>query len=88
MGNNLSSTVEPDTSGVVFAVYDRDASIILGVIWGIVAYVIGMIWTTFHLIDRWRGPFDKFRTGGSTVLAAFAMSAVWPMVVAFMIASR
>jgi hypothetical protein len=88
MGNNLSSTFEPDTSGVVYATYDRDASIMVGAIWGIVAYMIGMIWTTFHLIDRWRGPYDKFRTGGSTVLAALAMSSVWPMVVAFMIASR
>lgn len=89
MGNNLSSEyTPPDLSGVVFSPQDRNATIILGVIWGITAYVLGMIFTMFTLIDRWRGPYDKFRTGGSSVLAAFAMSALWPMVMAYIILSR
>lgn len=85
MGNNLSTVNDIDKSGIVFSDFDRDATIIMGITWGIVTYVLGMIWTTFSLIDRWRGPYDKFRTGGSSVLAAFALSALWPMVVGYMI---
>lgn len=89
MGGNLSKDyTPPDLSGVVFAPQDRDATIMLGITWAIVIYVLGMIFTTFTLIDRWRGPYDKYRTGGSSVLAAFAMSALWPMVMAYIIMSR
>lgn len=89
MGNNLSSSyTPPDLSGVVLSPPDRQALIILGTTWGVVTYVLGMIFTTFTLIDRWRGPYDKFRTGGSSVLAAFAMSALWPVVMGYIVMSR
>ncbi|KAI6778864.1 uncharacterized protein J7T54_000520 [Emericellopsis cladophorae] len=84
MGNNLSSQFEPDLSGVVLAPYDRDASIILGATWGIVFYIIAMIWSTCALIDRWKGPNDKIRTGKSSVVAALVLSTMWPVVVAYM----
>lgn len=89
MGNNLSSAyTPPDLSGVVLSPEDTTSLYILAGIWGGTTYVLGMIFCMFTLIDRWRGPYDKYRTGGSSVLAAFAMSALWPMVMAYIIVSR
>lgn len=85
MGNNLSTTEKfADTSGVVFAGHDQFAGILLGLIWAGSAYAIAMIWTTLALIDRWRGPQDKFRTETSSVLTAFLLSTMWPIVMAYM----
>ena len=84
MGNNLSSTVRPDTSGVVLAPVDRDADIIVGAIWGASAYTVMVLWSTCTLIDRWRGPFDKYRTGLSNVFAALLLSLAWPAVLVYL----
>ncbi len=86
MGADLSSTVEPDLSGVVLAPWDRNALIYLGIIWGLVFYVIAMLWTAFALIDRWKGPRGKIRTTFGSVIGALALSTAWPVVVAYMIA--
>ncbi|RFU74969.1 hypothetical protein TARUN_7250 [Trichoderma arundinaceum] len=42
MGNNLSSTFEPDLSKVALSPTDRTADIILGVTWLIVIYAMIM----------------------------------------------
>lgn len=87
MGANLSVTEEPDLSGVVLAPYDRNSVIMLAAIWGIAFYGCAMIWTTCALIDRWRGPFDKIRTGKSSIVAAGFLSTMWPLVVAYLMLS-
>ncbi|PON29898.1 hypothetical protein TGAM01_v201264 [Trichoderma gamsii] len=51
MGNNLSSTFEPDLSKVVLSPTDRRADIILGVTWLVVIYMMVMIWTTRARVD-------------------------------------
>ncbi|KAH8126431.1 hypothetical protein LI328DRAFT_146027 [Trichoderma asperelloides] len=81
MGNNLSSTFEPDLSKVVLSPTDRRADMILGITWLIVIYLMVMIWTTCALVDRWKGPQDRIRVGGGRVFMALVMSAAWPAVV-------
>jgi hypothetical protein len=87
MGNNLSSTFVPDTSKVVLSKPDAFADIILVVIWGLVLYVFAMIFTTCALVDRWKGPTDKIRVGGGSVLVAIALSTAWPVVMAYIMFS-
>jgi hypothetical protein len=87
MGNNLSSTFVPDTSKVVLSPPDRFADILLVVIWGIVLYMCAMIFTTCTLIDRWKGPSDKIRVGGGSVLVAIFLSTAWPVVMAYLVFS-
>ena len=87
MGNNLSSTFVPDTSKDVLSVTDAAADITLIIIWGLVAYACAMIWTSCALIDRWKGPADKIRVGGPSVLAAVLLSAVWPVVLMYLLLS-
>ncbi|POR37007.1 Uncharacterized protein TPAR_02797 [Tolypocladium paradoxum] len=65
MGGNLSSTFVPDTSGVVLSEADRDANITMVIIWLLVLYALAMIFSTCALIDRWKGPTDKIRVGGT-----------------------
>lgn len=83
MGNNLSSTVEPDLSGVVLADYDRASNIRLAVIFAISFYGMAMIWAALALIDRWRGPYDKIRTTKGSLVAAMVLSTAWPVVLAY-----
>ena len=87
MGANLSVTVEPDLSGVVWSPGDRSAFIMVGIMWALVFYACAMIWTTCALIDRWRGPFDRIGTGKSSVLAALVLSTAWPVVLGYMMVS-
>lgn len=87
MGANLSVTVEPDLSGVTWSPGDRNAFIMLGIIWALVFYACAMIYTTCALIDRWKGPGDKIRTGRSSVFAALMLSTGWPVVMAYMMVS-
>ncbi|KEY67662.1 hypothetical protein S40285_04766 [Stachybotrys chlorohalonatus IBT 40285] len=84
MGQNLSSTFVPDTSGVVLSPQDATADFILLGVWLGVLYVCAMIFSTCFLIDRWG---DKSQTGGGSVLAAFMVSLAWPAVLAYMMAS-
>lgn len=85
MGNNLSSTFVPDTSKVVLSAPDAFADILLVVIWGLVLYACAMIFTTCTLIDRWKGPTDKIRVGGGSVLVAIILSSMWPVVMAYLV---
>lgn len=85
MGANLSSTFEPDTSKVVLSPQDRFADILMAGLWAGALYAIVMIWTTCALIDRWRGPSDKIRTGPGSVVAALALSTAWPVVMLYMV---
>jgi hypothetical protein len=87
MGNNLSNPVLPDLSGVVLSPSDANADLILAGFWIGVPYVCAMIFSTCTLIDRWRGPHDKIRTGPSNVLAALILSAAWPVVMAYILVS-
>lgn len=57
---------------------DQLSDIILGVSWLASLYVVGMIWTTLALLDRWKGPNDKGQIGFFSVLAAILLSAAWP----------
>ncbi|KAH0490681.1 hypothetical protein TgHK011_002138 [Trichoderma gracile] len=88
MGNNLSSTFEPDLSKVVLSPTDRHADIILGVTWLLVIYALVMVWTTCALVDRWKGPQDRIRVGGGRVMMAAVMSAAWPAVVVYLAMAR
>lgn len=88
MGNNLSSTLVPDTSKVVLSPTDRFADIVLVVVWGCAIYSFAMIFTTCALIDRWKGPADKIRVGGGSVVLALLLSTAWPLVMAYIIAGR
>ncbi len=85
MGGNLSSTFEPDTSKVVLSPQDRFADILMAVLIAGSLYAILMIWTTCALIDRWRGPTDKIRTGPGSVFVALVLSTAWPVVMVYIL---
>ncbi|EXU99639.1 hypothetical protein X797_007106 [Metarhizium robertsii] len=87
MGNNLSSTFVPDTSKVVLSPSDAFGDILVVIIWGLVLYVCAMIFTTCALVDRWKGPMDRIRVGGGSVLAAMLLSTAWPVVMAYIVFS-
>jgi hypothetical protein len=63
---------------------DRAGDILVLGLWGGVIYAIAMVWTTCALIDRWRGPYDKIRTGKGSVMAALVLSALWPVVLVYL----
>lgn len=83
MGANLSTTVEPDLSKVVWSPTDQAAGLILAVLWAGALYTIAMIFSTLALVDRWRGPHDKNATTGGSVMAAVLLSTAWPIVLAY-----
>ncbi|PHH90528.1 hypothetical protein CDD83_3370 [Cordyceps sp. RAO-2017] len=85
MGANLSSTFVPDTSKVVLSEPDRNADIILAIIWVLVLYACAMIFSTCTLIDRWKGPTDKIRVGAGSVVGALVLSTAWPVVMLYLI---
>ncbi|RFN50004.1 hypothetical protein FIE12Z_5742 [Fusarium flagelliforme] len=87
MGANLSSTFVPDLSGVVISPEDRHADMFLGIFWAASLYACAMIFSTCALIDRWKGPYDRVRTGGGSVLGALLLSTAWPVVMAYLIFS-
>lgn len=59
---------------------DRLADWILGLIWLCVFYVMGMIWTSLALIDRWRGPHGDGKINFVSVLSALGLASAWPVV--------
>lgn len=84
MGQNLSLS-EPfaDTSGATLAPWDRNADIIVGVLWGCSLYAIGMIWCAIGLLRRWsRGDSEK-DVNLFSVLAAFLLSSGWPVILLY-----
>lgn len=85
MGNNLSTPVEFDTSGAVFSPEDRASGIKLIIFWVCTLYVCAMIFSTCALIDRWKGPYDRIRTGAGSVMAALLLSTAWPVVMAYLL---
>ncbi|KAM0199119.1 hypothetical protein ACHAPA_003721 [Fusarium lateritium] len=87
MGANLSSTFVPDLSGVVLSPQDRDADIHLAVFWAASLYACAMVFSTCALIDRWKGPYDRVRTTGGSVLGAMLLSTAWPVVMAYLLFS-
>ena len=87
MGNNLSSTFVPDTSKVVLSPTDRNADIIMAVIWILTLYACAIIFSTCTLVDRWKGPADKVRVGPGSVAAAALLSTAWPVVMLYLIFS-
>lgn len=84
MGNNLSSGFVPDTSGVVLSPEDRHSGIWLAIFWAASLYACAMIFSTCALIDRWKGPYDRIRTGPGSVMAAFLLSTCWPVVMSYL----
>lgn len=64
---------------------DHLAITIVGVAWVGTAYVLGMIWTSLALIDRWRGDHGEGNINFVSVIAALVMAAAWPIVLAALI---
>lgn len=62
---------------------DGLATGILGLIWLGVFYVIGIIWTSLALIDRWRGPHGDVKINFASVLSALGLAAAWPVVLLY-----
>lgn len=87
MGGNLSSTFVPDTSGAVFSHQDRAAGLKLIIFWVGTLYGCAMIFSTCALVDRWKGPYDKIKTGAGSVMAALLLSTAWPVVMAYLLMS-
>lgn len=87
MGANLSSTFLPDTSKDVLSPQDAFADMLLMGFWLGSIYGIGWIFTTCALVDRWKGPMDRIRVGGGSVLGAVMISAVWPVVMLYLLMS-
>ncbi|KAH8738171.1 hypothetical protein BGZ61DRAFT_583144 [Ilyonectria robusta] len=85
MGNNLSTSVQFDTSGAVFSPEDRASGIKLIIFWVSTLYVCAMIFSTCALVDRWKGPYDRIRTGAGSVMAALLLSTAWPVVMAYLL---
>lgn len=84
MGAGLSSTDYADTSKIVLSEQDRTADIIMAVVWVLVLYACAIIFSTCALIDRWKGPTDKIRVGGGSVVAAAVLSTAWPVVLLYL----
>lgn len=59
---------------------DHLAITIVGVAWASTAYVLGMIWTSLALIDRWRGTHGEGNINFMSVIAALILAAAWPIV--------
>ncbi|KAM0436655.1 hypothetical protein ACHAPT_002364 [Fusarium lateritium] len=87
MGNNLSSTFVPDTSGVVLSPEDRGSGIKLAVFWAASLYACAIIFSTCALVDRWKGPFDKIPVSFGSVMAALLLSTCWPVVMVYLFLS-
>ncbi|KAM7195040.1 hypothetical protein V8F33_006909 [Rhypophila sp. PSN 637] len=85
MGANLSNLVEEDKSGIALAGPDRQADIILGIIWALCIYGVAMIWCAVSLIGRWAGPHGERGVNMFSVLAAFILSAGWPVVLVYLV---
>jgi len=62
--------------------------LILLIMWVGAFYAIMMIWSTVALCDRWRGPHGKSKIGFVSVVAAFLMSAAWPLVAVYLFMSK
>lgn len=84
MGNNLSLE-EPfaDTSKARLSPQDRLADIILGAVWLGSAYGVGMIWCAVGLLTRWSGKGGERSVNLFSVLAAFLLSAGWPVILLY-----
>lgn len=63
-----------------FSSQDGLADMILGLIWLGTFYVIGIIFTSLALIDRWRGPYGDGKIDYIAVLSAIGMACAWPVV--------
>ncbi|KIH90552.1 hypothetical protein SPBR_01155 [Sporothrix brasiliensis 5110] len=74
------STEFPDESLDVISKEDAFSELILAICWAGTFYVIGMIFTTVKIIDRWRGPRDDNPTGFFSVLGALILALAWPAV--------
>ncbi|ERS97274.1 hypothetical protein HMPREF1624_06605 [Sporothrix schenckii ATCC 58251] len=74
------STEFPDESLDVISKEDAFSELFLAICWAGTFYVIGMIFTTVKIIDRWRGPRDDNPTGFFSVLGALILALAWPAV--------
>ncbi|KAK0609947.1 hypothetical protein B0T17DRAFT_501180 [Bombardia bombarda] len=85
MGQNLSLS-EPfaDTSKAILSPTDATADTILGVIWICSIYGLASIVCAVHLIQRWSGPNGERGVNLFSVLAAFLVSTLWPVVLIYL----
>jgi hypothetical protein len=88
MGANLSSKISVDTSEDVIGPGDAFNTRNMALLWLLAIYGIAMIWSTVSLVDRWRGPEGKRKTGFASVLAAVLLSFAWPVVFLYLLVSR
>ncbi|KAK1771935.1 hypothetical protein QBC33DRAFT_171460 [Phialemonium atrogriseum] len=80
MGQNLSDLKVVDTSKDVLSPTDRNADIILGVIWASAFYSCAMIFCACTLLNRWSGPKGDRSVNICSVFGAFVLSIAWPVV--------
>lgn len=84
MGQNLSLQEKfADTSGAKFAPQDSFNTMILGIVWAISAYGIGMIWCAVTLLSRWSGREGDRDPNLFSILAAFLLATAWPMIMLY-----
>ncbi|KAK4120707.1 hypothetical protein N657DRAFT_579335 [Parathielavia appendiculata] len=84
MGQNLSLSEKfASTSKATLAPWDREADIILGVIWACCLYGIGAIWCTVGLLRRWSGHHEEREINIISLLAAFLLSSGWPVILVY-----
>jgi hypothetical protein len=85
MGANLSTAIvtHVDTSLDVISPQDAFNTRNLGLLWLGSIQGIMMIWATILLVDRWRGPHGTSKVGFTSVVAAFLLSAAWPVVMVY-----
>lgn len=84
MGQNLSLSEKfADTSKATLAPWDRNADIILGILWACALYGIGMIWAAVALLRRWSGKDGERGVNFFSIIAAFLLSAGWPVILLF-----
>lgn len=89
MGQNLSLSEKfADTSKAALAPQDAHNNIILGIIWGLSTYALGMIWCAVALLSRWSGKDGDRGVNFFSVLAAFVMSTGWPVILGYFALSR
>ncbi|KAK4132155.1 hypothetical protein BT67DRAFT_386089 [Trichocladium antarcticum] len=84
MGQNLSVAEEfADTSTATFAPQDRANTMLLGILWACAAYGLGMIWCAVTLLSRWTGRDGDRDPSFLSILAAFLLSAGWPVILLY-----
>lgn len=85
MGQNLSTSEKfADTSKAALAPFDKFSDMLLGIIWGLSIYGIGMIFCAIALLGRWAGKHGERGVNFFSILAAFILSVGWPVILIYL----